>query len=244
MSTSMATTLGDVAQLVVKIVNHGDPCEVRGLRFELGERRSRHGPPWYTCLVRGPGGIQTVKESTAYDSFIGWLAQQTPQSLREQFPGADIPTVDELRGTLQALALQQATQLYSSEKYGSALAAGVTARLSTGAQMANSHRDYCGIGLAINGSIFVMAEVQDGYLETTLRTWTTADEFKAWLAVQSDFAQSGFDPATGLVDAWLQGNQRITRQRLNDFVAAGGNEGTGRKDQAQGAKQKRKKGRI
>ena len=71
-----------------------------------------------------------------------------------------------------------------------------------------------------------------------------ADEFKAWLAVQSDFAQSGFDPATGLLDAWLQGNQRITRQRLNDFVAAGGNEGTGRKDQAQSAKQKRKKGRI
>merc|ERR1711998_477538 len=210
----------DLIQLVIKCVDGGAgaPCEVKGLVVQHGERGSQYGPPWYMCLVRGPGGTVIAKDATAYDSFIGWLRTQTPQRLAQLCPGADIPNQEELRQELQRLNLARARTRYDCTPYGSQLASRVAKALTTGKQVSYSHRDYCGVGLGFTKAKgFVMGPVFDGYLDEG-HVWSSQKDFVNWLAAQSDFTLSGYDPDSELVSAWHQGNQRITRERLNAVV--------------------------
>ena len=72
-----------------------------------------------------------------------------------------------------------------------------------------SHRDYCGAGLEWTGPRqgFVLGTAYDGWLQPE-RSWADEKDFVAWLAGQSDAALHG------------DGNQRITRARLLEFVAS------------------------
>lgn len=112
---------------------------------------------------------------------------------------------------------------------GDALANAVASRLESGHILADSHPEYCGVGLACQGGIFVYAEVNDGQIATEaeyqrnsargdrmeFHSFASRAYFVAWLSVQSDGSLSG----RHLADASLHGNQRLTLKRLQDFAA-------------------------
>lgn len=108
------------------------------------------------------------------------------------------------------------------------LAQAVARALEAGRILADSHRDYCGVGLQYHDGRFIYAEVYDGDLMSErqaqkaqasgaavqFRAFATRAEFVAWLAAQSDVSLSGQE----LSDPWLHNNQRLTIARLTDFV--------------------------
>jgi hypothetical protein len=117
----------------------------------------------------------------------------------------------------------------STIPYGQELAAAVAERLLAGRVLAHSHREYGGVGLQLLEGVFVLSEVFDGQLLTPtqaaqarqqgqvveFQTFAGRDEFVAWLSGQSDDALSGREHAR----EWLRDNQRLTRSRLQAFVA-------------------------
>lgn len=110
---------------------------------------------------------------------------------------------------------------------GTALAERVATRLEQGKTLAFDHPEYCGMGLQWVDGIYLYAEVQDGRLPLPHNLqggpmanmehamFATREAFIAWLAAQSDQSLSG---AT-LADEFLRNNQRITQERLQQFVA-------------------------
>lgn len=115
----------------------------------------------------------------------------------------------------------------TSPLIGTALAEQVATRLEQGVTLAFDHPEYCGMGLQFVDGVYVYAEVQDGRLPLPRNLqggpmanmehamFTTRDAFVAWLAAQSDQSLSG---AT-LADEFLRNNQRLTLERLQQFVA-------------------------
>lgn len=84
-----------------------------------------------------------------------------------------------------------------------------------------AHRDYCGHGLLRQGDGVALMEVEDGWGRSTLAAWTDLDAFVEFWARQSDFSCGGWDPAEPLfhaADEWARGNQRITRERLLEYL--------------------------
>ncbi len=112
---------------------------------------------------------------------------------------------------------------------GQELARAVAQALQGGKILAETHRDYCGIGLAWLQGQFICAEVFDGEITTpqmaqNMRSRGENPEFQAfpdeaaffaWLAAQSDASLSGRE----LPNSWAHDNQRLTIARLQAFVA-------------------------
>jgi hypothetical protein len=212
------------ALLITKAVDEADgSVEVKGLIFKHGTHGSEDGPAWYECLVRGPTGTVTIKESTDCDSFMDWLKEQTPETMGEMCPGAKIPTPDEVERELNVLLRKLAETKYSRTEYGAELATKVSEKLLSGTNLANSHS--CGgVGLGFfEDKGFVMAGVLGGELMEGAQTIIPENYFVKWLAASSDFSFSGvvdpWQPAK-LINAYALGNQRLTRARLEDFVAS------------------------
>lgn len=89
-----------------------------------------------------------------------------------------------------------------------------------GAGVTFSHRDYCGQGLfygwpTLDG--FRLCHSEDGYPSTTVLQFDTSPAFVDWLAAQSDLSMSGV--VGPLKDSHRVGNQRLTKDRLTDYVA-------------------------
>ncbi|MEN9865553.1 MAG: hypothetical protein RL748_1143 [Pseudomonadota bacterium] len=117
----------------------------------------------------------------------------------------------------------------ASDLFGLALANAVADRLSSGAILAYTHREYCGTGLAFENGAFIFGEVYDGQLPSPTQvlnmqergesveyqSFASRADFVAWLAAQSDDSLSG----QNLAQDWQRGNQRLTRQRLQEFIA-------------------------
>ncbi len=85
------------------------------------------------------------------------------------------------------------------------------------------HRDYCGHGLVRSPEGVMLVEVEDGgaYFSQPLAEWTDRDAFVTFLARQSDFSCSGWDPDETVMhtdDEWRRNNQRLTCAALVDFV--------------------------
>ncbi|TDU70879.1 putative metal-dependent HD superfamily phosphohydrolase [Prosthecobacter fusiformis] len=109
--------------------------------------------------------------------------------------------------------------------FGQELAAAVASLLEAGHQLAEGHRDYCGMGLAVQQGQYRYAEVWDGQMQDlgSLQTMSGVqalsfpdkDSFISWLAGQSDHSLSRRE----MKDAFYHGNQTITQRRLIDFVA-------------------------
>jgi len=109
---------------------------------------------------------------------------------------------------------------------GSELASRVVERLDAGERLRYAHRDYCGVGLHKDGNIYVYDAVYDGEFETIAdvmqqgsssserREFSIADDLIHWLSQQTDARFSGED----LDDSFYRGNQRLSIQRLRDFV--------------------------
>ena len=116
----------------------------------------------------------------------------------------------------------------SGTEIGTALANTVADRLYAGQTLAYNHPEYCGIGLAYENGQFVCAEVYDGQLMSEgqyqrglaqgdaleFQAFPSREAFVAWLAAQSDEQFSG----RHLPNAWAHDNQRLTLQRLKEFV--------------------------
>ncbi len=112
---------------------------------------------------------------------------------------------------------------------GPALAEAVATRLESGRILANSHPEYCGIGLQHAGGKFIVSEVYDGELfsesqyaqarqrgdQPEFAVFASRAEFVAWLAQQSDESLAG----QNLAQEWLRGNQRLSLARLQEFIA-------------------------
>lgn len=86
------------------------------------------------------------------------------------------------------------------------------------------HRDYCGHGLIRTSAGIMLAEVQDGgmYFGPPILEWTDAADFVVFLARQSDYSCSGWDPAEPAFctdDDWARNNQRLTRAGLERFLS-------------------------
>lgn len=105
--------------------------------------------------------------------------------------------------------------------YGNALAAKVAKALKDKGPCVNSHRDYCGKGLAFVDGKFLYGSVNDGYLDNVDMEWVDDKEFVEWLASQSDWSLSGIDSTLPGYEKepFGRNNQRITKDRLEDFVA-------------------------
>ena len=209
----------DASDLVTRAVDlaHPKPVQVRGLIFQYGKRGSEWGPPWYECLAQGPGGEKTmIKESTVYDSFKGWLERLSLQSVADTCAGAEIPDAKDLQEALKAVVLELYKEKYDVTPFGVDLAKRVAQKLAAGTVLIYNHRDYCGMGLVGGEDHFKYVEVWDGGLDE-IRSWASEKDFVEWLSSQSDFALSGADPMEQL-SVFKQGNQRITRARLQEFV--------------------------
>jgi hypothetical protein len=115
----------------------------------------------------------------------------------------------------------------TSIQVGEALASEVANRLETGVVLAHQHRDYCGVGLRFGEGQFIYGEVNDGLLPlpSECKYWQEAGDierlvfpsrslFVAWLSEQTDETLSGSD----LPHTWLRRNQRLTVERLREFV--------------------------
>lgn len=119
--------------------------------------------------------------------------------------------------------------------YGATLAEAVADALARGHVLAYNHRDYCGMGLqyVLEGAPLWSASFEkvaapateyrygpftDGELVESAgsRRFASRADFVAWLAAQSDRSLHGLDE----VDPFFVGNQRLTRSRLEEFVAS------------------------
>ncbi len=123
--------------------------------------------------------------------------------------------------------------------YGDALAEAVADRLAVKPEVGevpgvvNNHRDYCGMGLdyapvgtrdfdGLTGALgepsavsqYRYGHVHDGNIDKAKIGFPERSAFVAWLARQSDRSLFGLDE-----DEWSRGNQRLTRERLEEFVA-------------------------
>lgn len=88
----------------------------------------------------------------------------------------------------------------------------------------HAHRDYCGHGLIRTAGGIKLCEIQDAGAATgpAIAEWTAAKDFVAFLARQSDYTCSGWDPAEPAFfsdDDWARNNQRLTRAGLEAFLA-------------------------
>ena len=116
-----------------------------------------------------------------------------------------------------------------SEPFGLELANAVANRLETGVRLAFTHPEYCGTGLGHDEhGLFIHAEVYDGEFPSAMQvlrmeergesfeyqTFANRTDFVNWLAAQSDASLSGHH----LPHEWRHDNQRITRQRLTQFI--------------------------
>lgn len=99
--------------------------------------------------------------------------------------------------------------------FGMDLAKKVATYLLQGNQIAYTHRDYCGMGLAYYRENFVYGFVQDGYDFYIEQTFPLQTAFENWLANQSDESLSGKE----LEDSWFQDNQRIYQKRLEESIS-------------------------
>jgi hypothetical protein len=85
------------------------------------------------------------------------------------------------------------------------------------------HRDFCGHGLIRDKDGVKLCDVHDGGLGTgeAIAHWSSKEAFVAFFAAQSDFSCSGWDasePVFASADEWYRNNQRLTREKLLDFV--------------------------
>ena len=127
------------------------------------------------------------------------------------------------------------SRTYSFDKFGRSLALNLAAKLWANQIKAHHkdafgilflHRDYCGHGLAwrTDPTALTLGVVYDGHLcGDVLKTWSLDEKeaFIDWIAEQSDFTLSGVDPASAAFyssDPWNQGNQRITKARIQSFL--------------------------
>jgi hypothetical protein len=109
--------------------------------------------------------------------------------------------------------------------FGENLAKAVALRLHGGHRLHYDHRDFCGMGFACFHVAFYYVYVLDGLIEFPStsasllvrdeRRFATVAEFVDWLAAQSDASLNG----DGLQDSGYCGNQRVTRERLERFIA-------------------------
>ena len=104
---------------------------------------------------------------------------------------------------------------HDTTPYGKKLALAVANKVEKGIDLANSHRDYCGKGLAFYNEKFNYVTVNDGNYFFDEVIFDSKSEFVDWLAAQSDETMCGKESN----DKWIQDNQRITRSRLENFVA-------------------------
>ena len=88
----------------------------------------------------------------------------------------------------------------------------------------HTHRDYCGHGLIFLDGRICLVEYDDGYAHegSVLKSWQTEADFVDWLKDQSDYSLSSTDPKEKdlfTTSPFKQNNQRITRRRLERYVA-------------------------
>lgn len=111
--------------------------------------------------------------------------------------------------------------------YGEALArdlwAAVMAMPPGEGAILHAHRDYCGHGLIRTEAGIKLCEIQDGGHSTgaPIAEWSDEADFIAFLARQSDYSCSGWDPSEPVfftTDEWACNNQRLTRENLLRFL--------------------------
>ncbi|WP_118975371.1 hypothetical protein [Taibaiella koreensis] len=96
--------------------------------------------------------------------------------------------------------------------FGLILATAVAEKQRSGASLGYSHRDYCGMGMEYNEGVYCYGELWDGGLDRPM-TFDKVEAFIAWLTAQSTASLARLED-----DAFYQGNQVITRERLEDFL--------------------------
>jgi hypothetical protein len=85
------------------------------------------------------------------------------------------------------------------------------------------HRDFCGHGLIRTEAGIKLCDILDGYHPgEAVAEWRSREEFVAFFAEQSDYSCSGWDEASPVFftsDEWHRNNQRLTREKLQRFLA-------------------------
>jgi hypothetical protein len=147
--------------------------------------------------------------------FAAWLAQQSPHSLDDFVRPASHDTIELITHELLKDAVANNAGVNDPTPYGEALAGQVVDALDRGIEVANRHRDYCGMGLGRGDRGYIYGPVYDGYLSEET-TFPTREALVAWLAQQSDATLSGREAQ--LPFEW--DNQRITRARLLEAIAS------------------------
>jgi hypothetical protein len=150
-------------------------------------------------------------------AFAAWLARQSPQTLNDHARAHCNDTVELITHELLTEAVATQSGVNDPTPFGAALANAVADALDGGVAVTYTHRDYCGMGLCRTGADYEYGPVYDGLLYDGVKFPTRA-AFVAWLAAQSDASLAGReDPSPFNWD-----NQRITRARLTEAIAATG----------------------
>ncbi|MGK0289289.1 MAG: hypothetical protein ACI86H_000723 [bacterium] len=108
--------------------------------------------------------------------------------------------------------------------YGRELAEKIASYLGKYISLANSHRDYCGVGFCLDKDLFYYTHFQDGYPDNYeeytgspygwIKKFSDRESFIEWLSEQSDQSLSGSESS----DPWYVKNQRITQKMLLEFL--------------------------
>jgi hypothetical protein len=121
-------------------------------------------------------------------------------------------------------ALIEVVPFLDRRPYGHELALRLADRLRATGGMCYGHAYYCGHGLVASRGRFGLEVVDDGAPAERLATWPDERSFVEAVASWSDYVCSGADPDATLFraeSAFHLNNQRITRARIEEFLAAG-----------------------
>jgi hypothetical protein len=152
------------------------------------------------------------EEQKLCDFWSRWLEQAKPQLGPHQ------------REHMTAFAweLIQVLSFLDQRPFGLELSKRLAASLrSHPAGMFYGHAYYCGHGLCIKAGRYTL-EVNDDYEAVPLATWSDEQSFIDAVAGWSDYVCSGAAPDAPLFEAESEfhlANQRITRARIEEFVA-------------------------
>lgn len=168
----------------------------------------------YEVLRPARQAVFTAPDKAA---FTAWLAKESPDTLADHVRRVCGEDGEAITHAVLAEAVAANAGVNDPTPYGTELANAVAGALDRGVSIAHTHRDYCGMGLERSGDAYHYSEVFDGYLLSG-RVFETRAAFVSWLAGESDASLSGREGPHPF--EW--DNQRITRARLTEAIAAPG----------------------
>jgi hypothetical protein len=157
--------------------------------------------------------LVVIEPAFHFESLRQWLEDTTPRlalHLRENKTAFEWRRIEVL-------------PFLDRQPFGEDLVTRLAARLRSGhGSLSYGHKYYCGHGLSAEAGAICLRVYEDGLDGEVLTTWADEQSFIADAANWSDYVCSGADPEAPLFkaqDDFYLANQRITRERIEEYLA-------------------------